>query len=305
MTGSALSGHRITVCVCTYKRPELLRELLKALSEQVTSPLTFDVVVVDNDVNRSSQQIVQKFAAPSSLTVAYDCEPERNIASTRNRAVKHATGDFIAFVDDDECPPPDWLRLLFDTLRTSGADAVLGPVVPSFPVGAPTWLTKGQFFYRQRFPTGTVIQAEHARTGNVLMRRSMFVDGELWFDPALGRSGGEDSDFFARQCRKGRVLVWCDEAEVPEVVPPERWTIAFHLRRLWRSGTITGEWTRSGRRPFRVFLKNLVALILYTVALPLTVVLPKHRRVRMIQKLAYAGGAVTAHLGFPVLKYRE
>jgi hypothetical protein len=106
------------------------------------------------------------------------------------------------------------------------ADGVLGPVLPDFAPEAPEWLRRGAVYQRRRHATGTPIDAGDARTGNVLLRRALFPDGELWFDPAYGRSGGEDSEFFARQFALGRRFVWCDEAEAYEEIPSERWKVS-------------------------------------------------------------------------------
>ena len=46
----------INVCVCTYKRTNLLGRLLEKLKNQVTDNLfTYDIIVVDNDYLHSAQ----------------------------------------------------------------------------------------------------------------------------------------------------------------------------------------------------------------------------------------------------------
>jgi hypothetical protein len=219
--------------------------------------------------------------------------------------VRRATGNLIAFIDDDECPVPEWLRLLHRTFVSCRADGVLGPVLPDFPSEAPSWLKKGRVFDRDRHQTGTRIGASDARTGNVLLNRSLFVDGQPWFDPAFGRTGGEDSDFFARQFKQGRVFVWCDEAVAYEAVPPERWSRSFHIKRLWRSGTITGERMRDGRLPSTLLFRNVAGLGAWAAAAPVSIVLPTYLRIRVAQKLAYCTGVVTAYFGFSFLRDRD
>lgn len=297
---------RISVCVCTFQRPTLLGNLLEALAVQVTdASFGFDVVVVDNDVSQSSKDVVRGFASRAPIAVSYDCEPERNISLTRNRAIQNATGNLVAFIDDDECPGREWLRDLLRTFRDYGADGVLAPVIPEFPPEAPRWLRDGRVFHRRRYATGSRIGSGDARTGNVLLERSLFVDGQTWFDPAFGRTGGEDSDFFSRQFRQGRVFVWCDEAVAYETVPPERWKAAFHIKRLWRSGTISGEWMRDGRLPSTLFARNLLGLGACALAMPVSLMLPKHLWVRVAQKLAYCAGVVTGYLGLSMLRDRD
>ena len=97
----------LSVCICTYKRPQLLKRLLETLEKQETDGFTFSVVVADNDEGRSAEPVVLEFSAQSAIPVTYCMESEQNISLARNRAIANASGDFIAFIDDDEFPAND------------------------------------------------------------------------------------------------------------------------------------------------------------------------------------------------------
>src|SRR4051812_43278175 len=95
----------ICVCICTFKRLGFLRRLLAALAAQETGGLfTYSVVVADNDRHESAKAVVDEWTLGSLLRVAYCVQPRQNIALTRNQAIAHAKGDYIAFIDDDEWP---------------------------------------------------------------------------------------------------------------------------------------------------------------------------------------------------------
>ena len=97
----------VSVCICTFRRPALLGNLLHKLVGQETQGLfTYSVVIADNDRAQSAKEIVAE-CATLDLSVKYCHEPEQNIALARNRALENATGDFVAFIDDDEFPPPN------------------------------------------------------------------------------------------------------------------------------------------------------------------------------------------------------
>jgi len=81
----------ISVCVCTFRRPDLLKYLLQEVERQETDGLfTFSVVVVDNDGAESAKAVVQEFAHQSRRAVVYSVEPTQNIAMARNMAVTNA-----------------------------------------------------------------------------------------------------------------------------------------------------------------------------------------------------------------------
>jgi len=263
----------ISVCVLTYKRPQLLERLLKELEGQETGgQFTYSIVVADNDRLRSSEALVSAVAATSSIRVTYCVEPQQNISLARNRAIENATGDFIAFIDDDEFPTNSWLLTLFEACQKYQSDGVLGPVRCHFDEKPPQWVVKGRFYERPSYPTGYVIDWTKGRTGNVLLKRQVFAAGESPFDPNFHRAG--DQDFFRRMIAKGHVFVWCDEAAAFEVVPPVRWTRKFMLKRALLRGTIGMQHPKA--RAKRI-VKALIAVPLYTVALPFAFLFGQHR----------------------------
>jgi succinoglycan biosynthesis protein ExoM len=258
---------RISVCICAYKRPQLLRYLLLKLESQQTEGLfDYSIVIVDNDSAETARQTAEACAQQWKIPISYYVEPEQNIARARNRAIEKSEGDFVAFIDDDEFPNEDWLLKLYKTLCEFQADGVLGPVNPYFETKPPEWVIKGRLCERASFQTGFVIKKpESTRTGNVLLNRKLF-DGIIDpFNPEFGKTGGEDVDFFKRMMQKGHIFVWCDEGCVSEIVPPERYKKSYFLKRALLRGV-----TNSRKVSFLSFdiPKSLLALVLYTPVLP-------------------------------------
>lgn len=177
-----MSKDRISVCICTYKRPAHLEKLLGALAELQSNELfNYSIVVADNDESRSAEPVVAAFAARTQIAITYCMEPQPNIAKARNLSVKNADGNLVAFVDDDEFPEPDWLCCHYDALHRYRADGVLGPVKPYFEVEPAAWMTKGGFFERPSYPTGCKLEWSQTRTGNVLFRKSILPPGSRYF----------------------------------------------------------------------------------------------------------------------------
>ncbi|HET9360251.1 MAG TPA: glycosyltransferase [Vicinamibacterales bacterium] len=292
----------ITVCVCTFKRGEMLEHLLRTLERQRTDGLfTYDVVIADNDAARSAEPVVRVFAASSSLKVTYCSEPVANIARARNAALARATGDFVAFIDDDEFPTEGWLYSLFRTRETHGADGVLGPVLPHFRLAPPRWLSKGRFFDRPRYPTGRRLAWFEARSGNVLFARAILTHLDPPFRPQFA-TAGEDMDFFRRAIEQGRVFIWCDEAEVFEFVPPSRCTRRYLLRRAVLRGS---NFPKHPTDRVKNALKSVVALPCYTVALPVLAVVGHHVFMAYLIKVLDHASRLLAFAGLPLMTERE
>jgi glycosyltransferase involved in cell wall biosynthesis len=256
----------ITVCICTFKRPLLLTKLLEHLVGQQTDGLfSYSVVIADNDPEQSGREVVSEFAAVVPLRTVYCTEPERNIAMARNKALQHASGDFVTFIDDDEYPSSDWLLNLYNTCVERGVAGVLGPVRPYFQQEPPSWVREGRFFDRPEHETGFVLAWEKCRTGNVLLRSSILRGVEEPFNPDFG-TGGEDKDFFMRMTQAGCVFIWCNEAPAYELIPPSRWKRSFMFSRAFLRGKNILKHP-IGR--YRNIVTSLAAVPLYGLALPL------------------------------------
>jgi succinoglycan biosynthesis protein ExoM len=230
----------ISICICTFRRPALLDQLLMALTEQACDGLRVEIVVVDNDPAGSAGDVLRNWQSRMPMPLHARHETTPNIAQARNAAVHTAQGEWVLFIDDDEAPDADWIRHLVQTQRQYNADAVFAPVLPRYLPDTPDWIRAGDFFNRRRFATGTAITTKDARTGNVLIRRSklMAVSTPVGgpFDTAFGRTGAEDTMLFRDMLTNGASFIWCDEATVSEEVPAQRANLNWLLRRSYRLG---------------------------------------------------------------------
>ncbi len=288
----------IAVCICTYKRPDYLKRLLRELAGQETGGLfTYSIVVADNDQSESARAVVSHFASSSPIQIKYCAEPRQNIALARNKAIENASGDFIACIDDDEFPQQDWLLNLFKTCTQYGVAGVLGPVERYFDDKPPEWILKGDFYQRPTHKTGFVIPWHGARTSNLLLNSQLFADGDPPFRPEF--RAGEDQDFFRRTIEKGHVFVWCNEAVVFEVVPPFRWRRTVMLKRALLRGATAVLHPTFGAMGIA---KSIIAIPLYTAALPFALILGQHKFMTLSISLFDHLGKMLAILGINPIK---
>lgn len=228
----------ISVCICTFRRPEQLQALLTRLGQQQPVPGLphCEIVVVDNDPAHSARPVLQTLA--TQLPLRYVHLPQANISAARNAAIRLAQGQWLAWIDDDELPEPNWLFELAQTQRTHAADVVFAPVLPVYPAQISPWLRTGGYYERPRFATGTVIGISDARSGNVWIRAQALADLPGPFDTAFGTTGGEDSLLFRQLQARGLKFIWCDSAPVHEALPPDRAQPRWLLQRSYRVGQI-------------------------------------------------------------------
>ncbi len=208
-----------SVCIATYRRPPLLERLLRSLENQILPEgVEMEIIVVDNDADKSAEPVVSKFQHMSWSGLSYFNQPLKNISLTRNMAVEKASGEYILFIDDDEVASPRWLTYLMKTLDAFDADGVFGPVVPELNTETPPWM--GDLFYRYSSSTGA--KAESKWTGNCILKASLLKKMGEPFDPRYGITGGEDTHLFDRLEQQGARFVFCQEAWVSEYLPPSK-----------------------------------------------------------------------------------
>jgi glycosyltransferase involved in cell wall biosynthesis len=292
----------ISVCICTFKRAELLTRLLERLSEQQTDGLfTFSAVVADNDSAGSAQPVVAEFSPVKSLRVTYCLEPQQNIALARNAALRHADGDFIAFIDDDEFPAENWLRSLYHACVKYEVAGVLGPVKPHFESEPPQWVHKGKFFDRPTYSSGHEMTWPESRSGNVLFRKGILSSVAVPFRPEFD-TAGEDLDFFRRMIDQGHKFVWCNDAVVYEEGPFSRCNRSYLLRRALLRGS---NFPKHSAGQLANASRSLVAVPCYTVALPIFAVFGQHLFLRYLIKLLDHSSRLLAFLGFKLVSERH
>lgn len=115
----------VSVVIVTRNRAEWLRDTLDSVTRQSRQP--DEVVVVDNASTDHTRDVVLSFA--DRLNVRYVHERQRGIPHARNAAVRSATGDIVAFIDDDCVANENWLKYIeMPFLRDPNVGAVGGEV---------------------------------------------------------------------------------------------------------------------------------------------------------------------------------
>jgi len=298
----------ISVCIATYRRTELLQALLGDLADQTQLPS--EVVVVDNDPEGGAQHIVEQARSVGlPFPIRYSIQPQKNIALTRNDSVLCSSGEWLAFIDDDERAPVDWLEGLAAAAKRFGADGVLAPVVPMLPPEAPAWLQRGRFYHWPRMKTGSVVPTQLLRFGNLMLNGERLRRMDPMFDPAYGLTGGEDGELLSRLVQDGARLIWCDSAIVSEPVPVSRLSLRWLLLRSLRGGQDFARLVLAGRHGpvtglsrLRLLMRSLMQLLGACVLALLCLPLGLHRSAYWLTKASANLGKLSTFVG---LHYRE
>ena len=234
-SSSADDRVRISAIVCTYRNPELLERTLQSLLAQTLDRDAYEVIVVDNNSNDSTPEVVSRF--PS---VKYVAETTQGLAYARNAGIQAAQAPVLAFIDDDAEAEPGWLFALLEVYESvPSAFAVGGKAVPIWDELPPSWLDENYYRALSLIDWGTKARPltwpERIIGVNCSFRREVFtqIGG---FDIALGRMGdyligSEDTEIQQRIHDDGCDVYYTPHAVVRHHVPAHRMTRAYMLER--------------------------------------------------------------------------
>jgi glycosyltransferase involved in cell wall biosynthesis len=94
----------VSVIIGTRNRPDTLREALASIRALEGPDLTFEILVGDNGATPETAQVVAEFGGVHDTTETYGCPAARNLA------MKRMSGEFVAFLDDDDVWTPENIR---------------------------------------------------------------------------------------------------------------------------------------------------------------------------------------------------
>lgn len=303
---------KITIAICTRRRPIMLRRTLDAFTNLQTEGFAFGVVVVENDDSPANRALVGEFA--DRLDIRYAHEPRQGLCFARNRSFDEAmaTGaDWIATTDDDTWPEPDWLRRLLDMATSApGIDAVAGLTrTPDRRRGR--WSLPERT--TQKIETGA--PATYMSTSNFFLSRAVIEEG-FRFDPAYNLTGGEDTEFLRALRVAGKRVLWTNEAIVNAPIAEDRKGLRVALRRQIAGysqmpsirrkydGAIVGS-LKTLRRMLRLAARALIWLPAGLVNLALRREAGPRYLMRSLDAGATALGLFLGLIGYRVQAYRE
>jgi cellulose synthase/poly-beta-1,6-N-acetylglucosamine synthase-like glycosyltransferase len=120
-----------SVVVPAYDRPQTLRSCLEGLTALRFPPDQFEVIVSDDGSPAAMEPVAVPFQDRLRITVV--THPNRGPGAARNRGAARAQGTYLAFVDSDCIPAPDWLGALARRFARTPDHLICGGIVNALP----------------------------------------------------------------------------------------------------------------------------------------------------------------------------
>lgn len=131
----------LTVAIPTYNGSTRLPKVLDALRQQINpEEIAWEIIIIDNKSTDQTAQVFKDYQGhwPGDFPLKYYFEGQQGLAFARERAIQEAQGTYVAFLDDDNIPAPDWIAAAYEFGKTHPqAGAFSGQIHGEFEVEPP------------------------------------------------------------------------------------------------------------------------------------------------------------------------
>jgi glucosyl-dolichyl phosphate glucuronosyltransferase len=240
----------VSVVICAYSDERWDDTLAAVASGQAQCPAPHEVILV---VDHNPALRSRLAAALDDVTVVEN-QQARGLSGGKNTGVALATGDIVAFLDDDAVAEPGWLEALARPFADPDVLGVGGLTLPAWETGRPHWWPEEfDWVVGCTFVGRDPGVVRNLLGGNASFRRDLF---ELagGFPVHIGRSSGksrplgcEETEFCIRasQRRPGGKFVFDPRAVIHHRVPSARERFAYFRSRCYAEGLSKALVTRS------------------------------------------------------------
>lgn len=237
----------VVISAFTVARWEQLLAAIRSVRQQRLVPQQI-IVVVDNN-----QELFARVRREVTGVLALENHEHPGLSGARNSGVAHATGEIVAFLDDDAVAMPDWLDYLLTPYSDANVVGTGGSIEPSWAHPRPSWFP-GEFNWvvgctYPSLPT-TAAPVRNVIGANMSFRREL-LRSTGGFRRDIGRIGSrplgcEETELCIRlrQRRPGSTLIYEPRARVRHLVPRSRSTMRYFLRRCYSEGRSKATVTR-------------------------------------------------------------
>jgi glycosyltransferase involved in cell wall biosynthesis len=192
----------VSLIICTRDRCRQLARCLGSV-RLIRCEQPWELIVVDNGSVDETAAVVQEFIATASIPVAYVFEPKPGLGNAHNAGIGVASGEILAFTDDDCYPAPDFLSRVWSAFEDPSVGYVTGAIMLHDPTDHPMTITESTT--PLTFPGRSLLGAGDVQGANMAFRRRVLLDIG-GFDPLFGPGSlfnAEDDDVAGRASAMG------------------------------------------------------------------------------------------------------
>ena len=253
---------RVSIIICTYSM-KLLPYLEKAVRSLILQKYNDIQIIIVVDGNSNLYQSIQnkkneewKNFTPKREIIVMGHKKNRGLSYSRNKGIKKADGEVIAFFDDDAVADAMWISTIIETYQKENAIAVGGKILPIWEVERPKFLPEECFWLIGVTHKGFAEDYSEVRNtfgSNISFKSDVFNKIGKFYSK-LGKKGekqlqGEETELAMRMKSKmKRGVFYNPEAIVYHHVFQKRVNMFTLLKRSFEQGRSKGILSKIARQ---------------------------------------------------------
>ena len=223
--------------------------MLNSLREAVIPDhLSCEFIVVDNNSDDDTRLVFDEIETHFESKLRYAFEDKRGLSHARNRGIKEARGEIIAFTDDDVIVDKHWIQNIDKAFQEyDDVACVGGKILPIWEISKPKWLESKYDAYLALLDYGDSVaymDKPDIWGANFAVKSEMFKKYGL-FDSNLGRIPrklyvGEETEFLLRLLNVGEQILYYPLSVIYHCIPAHRMSKKYFRKWTFDKGEMTG-----------------------------------------------------------------
>ena len=243
-----------SIIVSTHNRAALLTDCVDSLLTQTINKSRFEIIIVDNNSNDNTEEIAKDFVKNNS-NIRYMQEKTVGYSATRNCGWKNASGNIVAYIDDDEIASPDWLENIEKAFQIEEKPDIVGGIyLIKYDKTPPDWFTESMGGTNKNRQKGLLNQRKdcYLAGGNIAFKKEVLGNLNGFSNDFNMKNGflmmGEDTDICQRAKNAGFKLFYDPDIKIYHRMNQNNYDIEIREQKAVKTG-MTARFVL-GRLPF-------------------------------------------------------
>ncbi|MBQ3367617.1 glycosyltransferase family 2 protein [bacterium] len=243
-----------SIIVCTYNRASMLADCIDSLLNQTADKNRFEIIIVDNNSTDNTEEIAKELVKNHNNIKCFK-EPIAGYSAPRNCGWKNATGNIVAYIDDDEIASPYWLESIEKAFQIEKKPDIVGGIcLPKYDAAPPDWFTESMGGTNRNRQKGILNQRNdsYLGCGNIAFKKEVLEQLNGFSNDFDMKNGflmmGEDTDICQRAMKAGFQLYYDSDIKIYHRMNQNNYDIEVRKQKAEKTG-MTARFI-FGRKPF-------------------------------------------------------
>ena len=243
-----------SIVVCTHNRAALLTDCVDSLLTQTINKSRFEIIIVDNNSTDDTETIAAELAKNNN-NIKYFKESVVGYSAPRNCGWKNASGNIVAYIDDDEIAAPDWLESIEKAFQIEEKPNIVGGIyLIKYDVNPPDWFIESMGGTNKKRQKGILNYRKdcYLAGGNIAFKKEVLEKLNGFSNDFNMKNGflmmGEDTDICQRAIKAEFKLYYDPDIKIYHRMNQNNYDIEIRKQKAEKTG-MTARFI-FGRKPF-------------------------------------------------------